>query len=334
MIPLQPWDLRPLFKEFAVRIFASFMLALCLTTVAVANERPVMIVGSGEVSGYYYPAAGALCRVINKDHPKGLTCAVSPSSGSASNIAQLRSGGVDYAIIQSRALHLASVGADPFKEGGPFQDLRAVLSLNGEQVVLLARSGSGIESMADLKGKRVNLGRAGSFQRNMAEWALDASGISEGDLAPALEMDLAEQVQALCEGTIDAGFFSGVHPMNEVLTAQDECNPQFIPLRGKTSEAFFKKNPWLSKSVIRKGTYDEPKDDIPTLAVRAVLATTSKVPADQVYDVLKAVHANFSPLSRLHPALKGLNKAESAKDGMAIRLHDGAEKFYAETGLK
>lgn len=317
------------------KIVAAAALGCVLTLAAVPAkaERHTLVIGSGEVTGFYFPTAGALCRVLNKEHPQGATCAVSPSSGSAANVAALKAGETDYAIVQSRAAVQAATGADAFKDAAALPELRAVMSLHGEAVVILARQGAGIESPADLKGKRVNLGRPGSFQRAMAEMVIEAAGLSEGDFAPAVELDLAEEAAALCEGNIDAAFFTGIHPMAEAAAAVDECNATLVPVKGKNLDHWLKRNPWMSKGVVRKGSYDGVNDDVATLQLKAVLVTTTRVPAEEVYEMLKAVHANFTAFTRLHPVLKGLGKADSARDGIAIKLHDGAEKFYTETGL-
>lgn len=309
-------------------------LAVLVAQAAEAADRKTVVIGSGEVTGYYFPAAGALCRVFNKERPRGASCAVTPSSGSAANVAALRAGEADFAILQSRAAQLALTGGEGFKEAGPFPELRAVMSLHGESVVVLARQGAGIESIADLKGKRVNIGRPGSFQRGMAEMVLEAAGMSEGEFAPAVELDLAEQGSQLCEGNIDAAFFTGVHPMDQVATAVDECNAVFVSIKAKALDATLKRQPWLSRASVRRGTYDGMKEDVPSLQLKAVLATTTRLPADEVQDLLKAVHANFGAFTHLHPALKGLGKGESAKDGLVLKLHEGAEKFYGEAGLK
>lgn len=312
---------------------AALGCSLILAAVPAHAERHTLVIGSGEVTGFYFPSAGALCRVLNKEHPRGASCAVSPSSGSAANVAALKAGETDYAILQSRAAVQAANGSDAFSDGAGLPELRAVMSLHGEAVAVLARQGAGIESPADLKGKRVNLGRPGSFQRAMAEMVLEAAGLSEGDLAPAVEMDLAEEAAALCEGNIDAAFFSGIHPMPEAAAAVDECNATLVPIKGKNLEHWLKRNPWMSKGVVRKGSYDGVNDDVATLQLKAVLVTTTHTPAEDVYDLLKSVHGNFTAFTRLHPVLKGLGKAETAKDGIAIKLHDGAEKFYGEAGL-
>ncbi|OJX73800.1 TAXI family TRAP transporter solute-binding subunit [Magnetospirillum sp. 64-120] len=309
------------------------VVLVCAQAPAWAEGNKAALIASGEVTGYYYPAAGALCRVINKE-AGGVNCAVVPSSGSAANLASLRAGAVDLGIVQAQAAQMAVAGSGPFKDAGPFGDLRAVLSLPGESVMLLARQGAGIESMADLKGKRVNLGRPGSFQRAMAEATLEAAGLSEGDLAIAVELELSEQTPELCEGNIDAAFYSGYQPMAEASMAMDECDAQPVPIKAKTLESYLKHHSWLTRATIRKDVYPGMRDDVVSLQVRALLVTTTRSTNAQVQDWLKAIHGNFSALTHLHPMLRGLGKADSAKDGMTIKQHDGADAFYGENGLK
>ncbi|MEW5729168.1 MAG: TAXI family TRAP transporter solute-binding subunit [Pseudomonadota bacterium] len=318
----------------AYRTAALALVAFSMSMTAEAADRRTLVVGAGEVTGYYFPAAGALCRVVNKDRPRGATCAVTPSSGSAANVQGLRAGDTDFAILQSRAAQLAAAGGEGFKDQGAFAELRAVMSLHGEAVVVLAREGSGVATLSDIKGKRVNLGRPGSFQRAMADLVLEAAGISEGELAPVVELDLGEQTPEMCEGNIDVAFYAGVHPMPEVAAAVEDCNATFVPVKAKAVDAFLKKNPWVSRASVKPGTYGGATEELPSLSLKAVLATTTRTDADTVHDVLKSVHANFSAFVRLHPVLRGLSKADTARDGIAIPLHDGAQRFYAETGLK
>ncbi|WP_245644104.1 TAXI family TRAP transporter solute-binding subunit [Magnetospirillum moscoviense] len=300
---------------------------------APADQRP-LVIASGEVTGYYFPAAGAVCRILNKERPQGRGCAVMPSSGSAANIASLRSGEADLAILQARAAQMAVQGREGFKEAGPFPDLRAIMSLHGETVLVLARQGAAIKALADLKGKRVNLGRPGSFQRGMAEAVIESAGLTEGDLSPAVELDLSDQAVELCEGNIDAAFFTGIHPMTEAQAAIDECDAVAIPVSIKGAEAFLKRSPWFAHAMIRKGTYESLKEDLASLQVKAVLVGTTRLSADDVSGVLKAVHANFGSFTRLHPVLKGLTKNTTAKEGLTIKPHDGADRFYTETNLR
>lgn len=292
-----------------------------------AGERKTLVIASGEVSGYYFPVAGALCRLINKDRPNGLTCAVMPTSGSAANAASLRSGEADMAIMQSRAADLALHAGEGFKDLA-LPDLRALMSVHPETTMIMARPGSNVEKVSDLRGKRVNLGRQGSFQRMMAAAILDAAGISEGDLAAVVELDLADEARELCDGNIDVAFFSGVHPMTEVANAFEQC--AVTPVAFKPRASVTKMVPWLSLVQIKADTYEGIHDDIPALGMRGLLVASAKLPADDVQAVMKAINANFSALGRLHPVLKGLTKAESAHDGISIPLHDGVVKGSAE----
>ncbi len=296
-----------------------------------AAARKDLVIASGEVTGTYYPVAGALCRILDKDKPDGVTCSVMPTSGSAANVAALRSGEADLAIVQSRAVEEALRGGEGFAKDGAFSDLRALMSLHAESTVVMTRPDSGISQLADIKGKRVNLGQPGSFQRSMADAVLDAVGLSEGDMAPVVELDLADEAGELCGGNIDVAFFSGVHPMAELAGAIDQCGAVPVPYTVRAAD--LKRSPWLSRAVIPGDTYDGIKSDMNVLGVRAVLVGTTRLPEGEVADLLKSIHANFRVLGRLHPALKDLDKAGSTRDGIAIPLHDGARKFYGDAGL-
>lgn len=314
-------------------IAAVAAVAMVASGTAAAAERRNLVIASGEVAGYYYPAAGALCRVLNKDKPRGYTCVVEPSSGSAANVAALRSGEADLAIVQSRAALMALQGGEGFAKDGALPDLRALMSLHAEATVAMVRPDAGIDQVATLKGKKANLGKPGSFQRGMADAALGAAGLSEGDFGAVVELDLGEQAQELCEGNIDIAFYSGVHPMPELAAAIEQCGAQPIALGGRGLDAAVRQNPWLAKTVIKGNTYDGIRDDLTVIGMRALLVGTTRLPADEVADLLRALHANFPALARLHPVFRGVTKADGAREGITIPLHDGAQKFYGETGL-
>jgi len=296
---------------------------------ASAGERRDLVIASGEPAGYYFPAAGALCRVLNKDKPHGYACVVEPTSGSAANIAALRSGEADLAIVQSRAALLAVQGGEGFKER-PLPELRALMSLHAESTLALVRPDAAADQPSALKGKRANLGKPGSFQRTMADSVLAAAGLSEGDFAAVVELDVGEQAEELCNGNIDVAFFSGVHPMAEVAAAIEQCGAQPVALVGRNADAALKRAPWLSRTVIKGDTYDGIRDDLPTLGMRALLVATTRLSNEEAADLVKALDANFSVLARLHPVFKGVAKADSTRDGIAIPLHDGVKALHGE----
>ncbi len=316
----------------AVAAAGCLAAALLAPSGAEAAERRVLVIASGEPSGSYYPVAGAFCRVVNRDRPHNDLCTVLPTQGSAANLAALRAGDADLAIVQARAARAALTGEEGFA-GQPFADLRAVMSLHGEAALALVRPGGGIDHLTDLRGRKVNLGRPGSFQRMMADAMLSAVGLSEGDLGSAFELDPADQAHALCDGDIDVAFFSGIHPMPEAESAIEACDAVALALPARNAESVAERTPWLAKTTLRGGTYDGIKEDQTTLAVKALLVTTTRLPTDEIRDLVKALHGNFAAFTTLTPALKGLTKADSVHDGMAIPLHEGAQKLYLEGGL-
>ncbi|MDO8605703.1 MAG: TAXI family TRAP transporter solute-binding subunit [Phaeospirillum sp.] len=323
-----------------MRRIATLGMGACLAVMAMtgpmaeAAERRPLVIAGGEVTGYYFPVAGAICRIINKDHPHGMTCSVMPSSGSAANLALLRSGEADLALVQSRAAQQAVAGEEGFKEAGPMPDLRAVMALHGEVAVVVTRPGSGIEQLGDLKGKRVNLGRPGSFQRAMAETVIDSSGLSQGDLSVLVELDLSEQVVELCQGNIDAAVFTGVHPMSEVQVAMEECGATLVSIRSKSMDSFLRKAPAVARFAIKSGTYDGQKEEVAAIGLKTLLVA-NRLSDDEVAEVVKAVWSNFGAFTRLHPVLKGLGKADATKDGIPIRMHEGAAgKVHGEGGAR
>ena len=261
----------------------------------------------------------------------GRTCVVQPTLGSSANVAALASGEAELAIVQSRAAMLAAGTGEGFS-GTPLPELRAVMSLYGEAVIVLVRPGSDMMQLGDVRGKRVNLGKPGSFQRSMADALLSSAGLSEGDFSQVVELDPEAQVQALCDGNIDAAFFAGVHPMAEVSTAIDQCGAMPLTIPNLVIAQGEKRQPWLSRLVIPGNTYEGIKDDVATLSVRALLVTTTRVPSESIYEIVKAIHSNFASLIRLHPVLGGLSRNDTAKAGVAIPLHDGARRYFSELG--
>jgi TRAP transporter TAXI family solute receptor len=309
-------------------------LLMSLATQAVEAAEHSLTVGSGEVAGVFYPEAGAVCRVVNKDRARhGLRCLVEPSAGSAANIDALKSGDQQLAIIQSKALAQAVAGSGPYAKAGPSPELRALLSLHGEAVAVVLGANSKIKSVADLKGKRVNLGRPGSYQRAMAEALLQAEGVSVAQLGSAMEMEPAKQVKGLCENQIDVAFFSGLHPMPEVQEALDECGATLLPLKDAAIEAFLKGNPAFSRLTIPADDYQGLKEKVPTIGLRAVLVATDKLSAEDAYQVVKAVMENLGSLKAMHAQLGGLDKKSMARESLAAPLHDGAKKYFTENGL-
>ena len=187
---------------------------------AVAQETFITI-GTGGVTGVYYPAGGAICRLVNKDRAEhGIRCSVEATGGSVYNINTMRAGELDMGVVQSDIQYNAYKGEGAeFKEAGPFEELRAVFSLHPEPFTVVARADSGIQTFDDLKGKRVNVGNPGSGQRATMEVLMAAKGWKMSDFALASELKSAEQAQALSDNNVDAIVFTVGHPNGSIQEA-------------------------------------------------------------------------------------------------------------------
>ncbi len=318
------------------RFLSRSLLAALATLMLIPSARAqdMLVLGSGEATGYYYPMAGAICRVINKDRQRhGLRCLVEPSGGSASNLAGLRAGEDQLALVQSRVLYQAVKGEGVFGKDGPMADLRSLAVLHGETLAVVVRKESKIRSLSDLKGKRVNLGRPGSFQRAMAEALLDGAGLKQGDLAAALEVEPGQQAKALCGGQLDAAVFTAVHPAPEVQEALTACGGMLLPLTGSGIDGMLKRTPWLVRQTIDGDTYRGLEREVDTFGPVTLLVGTDQLSDDQGKEVVRSVVENWDGLAALHPLFATIPKETLSTGERIAPLHEGARKYYREAAM-
>ncbi|WP_339862053.1 TAXI family TRAP transporter solute-binding subunit [Thalassospira alkalitolerans] len=301
---------------------------------ASAQENRFITIGTGGVTGVYYPTGGAICRLVNKDRKThGIRCSVESTGGSSYNINTIRSGELDLGVAQSDVQYYALHGEKAFKEVGPFPELRAVFSIHPEPFTVVARADSGIKTFDDLKGKRVNIGNPGSGQRDTMDIVMNAKGWTLDDFALASELKPAEQSQALCDNKIDAMIYTVGHPSGSIQEATTACDSVLVEVSGPEIDKLVADNPYYRVATIPGGMYRGNPDDVKTFGVGATFVSSTKTDADVVYNVVKAVFENFDDFKKLHPAFANLVKEEMVKDGLSAPLHDGAAKYYKEAGL-
>jgi len=235
-------------------------------------------------------------------------------------------------VAQSDAQQNAYLGTGKF-EGQKFDKLRSLFSVHAEPFQIVVGKDSGINSWDDLKGKRVNIGNAGSGQRATFEELMAANGVDGSFFGAVAELTSTEQSTALCEGKIDAfGFTVGV-PNAGVAQATDGCGARIIPLEGPNIDKLVADNAYYSKVSIPKGTYATTTADVPTFGVTATIVTSADADEDTVYQVVKAVFDNLDEFRRLHASFAGLDAQRMIKDGLSAPLHPGALKYLKEKGL-
>ncbi|MHA7773486.1 TAXI family TRAP transporter solute-binding subunit [Roseibium sp. M-1] len=314
------------------RLAGALAAALIAVTGPAAAEQFITI-GTGGVTGVYYPAGGAICRLLNRGHKThGIRCSVESTGGSVYNIESLRSGELDFGIAQSDWQYHAFTGTSLFEDKGPFDNLRAVFSVHPEPFTVVARAGSGIESFEDLKGKRVNIGNEGSGQRGTMEVLMKAMGWTNADFAEVSELKSADQSSALCDNKIDAIVYTVGHPSNSIEEATTSCESKLVNVDGPVVDALIADNSYYRKTTIPGGMYRGNAEDVTTFGVGATVITTSGMDEEVVYTLVKSVFENFDTFRKLHPAFANLSPEEMVSDGLSAPLHRGAVRYYKERG--
>lgn len=312
----------------------ALLAGLTLGFAATVSAESFITIGTGGVTGVYYPTGGAICRLVNKGRKEhGIRCSVESTGGSVYNLNTIRAGELDMGVAQSDWQYHAYHGTSKFTESGPNKELRAVFSVHPEPFTVVARADSGIKTFTDLKGKRVNIGNPGSGQRGTMEVLMEALGWTKDDFSLASELKSAEQSKALCDNKIDAMVFTVGHPSGSIKEATTTCDTVLVSVTGPEVEKLIADNAYYRVATIPGGMYRGNDNDVQTFGVGATFVSSTNTPGDTVYQVVKAVFENFEDFRKLHPAFADLKKEQMIKDGLSAPLHDGAMKYYKEAGL-
>ena len=300
---------------------------------AEAVAEQFVSVGTGGVTGVYYPTGGAICRLVNKDRKMhGIRCSAESTGGSVYNINTVRAGELEFGVAQSDWQYHAYRGTSKFADQGKFSDLRAVFSVHPEPFTLIVRKGSGIRKFEDLKGRKVNVGNPGSGQRATMEVVMSAFGISMNDFSLAAELKGSEMAQAICDGKIEAMIYTVGHPAAAVTEAASSCDVELASVSGAPINKLVADNSFYRVATIPGGMYAGSPNDTRTFGVGATVITSADVPDKVVYTVVKAVFDNFADFKKLHPAFRNLDEKQMISDGLSAPLHAGAVKYYNERG--
>jgi TRAP transporter TAXI family solute receptor len=300
----------------------------------VVSANSFFTIGTGGVTGVYYPAGGAICRLVNKDRKDhGLRCSVESTGGSVFNVNAIRSGDIEFGVAQSDWQYHGLKGSKVFEKQGPMPELRAVFSLHPEPFTLLVRKESNIKTFDDLKGKRVNIGNPGSGTVASMDELLAAMGASRSFFGLSAELRPDEHGAALCDNKIDAFFYGVGHPSANIQDPTTACGAQLASISGSAVDRLVKANPYYAYAEIPGGLYANNPNPTKTYGVKATLVTSAKVPEQTVYTLVKAVFENFEEFKKLHPALASLRPQDMVTDGNSAPLHPGAARYFREKGL-
>lgn len=297
--------------------------------------RQFITIGTGDVNSVPYHAGGAICSMVNagrSDHQ--IRCTAKSAAGSIENIDALRHGERDFGFARSDLAEQAYRGAGPFAEQGAFGGLRVVAALHPETVTLVARDDAGIETVQDLRGKRINLGPSDSGERATLQVLFDALGWTQDDFVATAVMDIGEQVDALCSDELDAVLFVTGHPDNAVRSAL-RCGGTLVPVSGPAVNRMVRNTEYYDTSTIPDGTYPETTREIETYGVVSLLLSSTNTSRDTVYEVTRAMFGNADDFRGWHRALADIDAERMARgtSAVAVPLHPGAEMHFGDAGL-
>ncbi len=315
-------------KLFAASVTAAALVGLASLPAKAAQD---ILIGGGSVTGVYYQVALQTCKIMNKHSGGKYNCVGRPALGSVFNINAVKRGLLDFGVAQSDRNYQATNGTADW-EGKPMAELRSVMSMHPETVLLMTRKDTGIKSVMDLKGKTVNIGNPGSGQRGNAEDILRIYGIDQKKDINAEGLQQSEASRALIDQKVDAFFYTVGNPSAAIEEPANSIDADLVSINSDGIRKFISNKPYYVMATIPAGTYKGIDHDTETFAVKATVITSTAVSEEMVYDYVKTVFENLEELKGLHAAFRIL-KPKDMLGGLTAPLHPGAMKYYKERGL-
>ncbi|MFC1617143.1 TAXI family TRAP transporter solute-binding subunit [Candidatus Margulisiibacteriota bacterium] len=325
--------------KYKMKILLSIIiLLLFLSTIFILTLKPkkqFIAIGTGSITGLYYPTGGALSSIINKNSSKHkLRVLVESTNGSVYNINAIMHGDLALGIVQADRQFQAYNGLAEWKMIGPQKKLRSILSIYPEAVTLVCTQQSGIKSVKDLIGTKVNLGNWGSGHLQNSKDILKAFDITV-DSFQAAYVKAKSAPDLLKNNKIDAFFYTIGHPNNNIKEAtKGKVKMRIIDISGPKITKLLAEHAYYSKARIPINYYPKVvnKKDVKTIGVKATFVTSTDVNNRIIYMITKEIFENLNEFKKLHQAYDNLSKQDMLK-GLSAPIHKGALKYYKEAGL-
>ena len=315
-------------------------LAITFATsgISAATFAADIIIGTGSSARVHYSVGRAMCRQIQRES-QGLTCEVLRIEGrdAAEPLAVLshvRDGAIEVGLVQSDWQYHAFRGTGPLKFVDiKFDNLRSLFSLHGEPFTVTARRDSGIKSLNDLAGKRVNIGNPGSKQRVIMEMVMKAKGWTRKSFQLVDELTEAEQSLALCHNRVQAIVSTVSHPDPAIAKAIKLCDAAVVEVSGAAIDRLIADNRFLVATEVPAGVYDRQDKPVKTFGVIVTAVSSADAADDTTYAIVKSVFDNLQNFKRLHSALGTLLPGRMMTDGLSAPIHPGAARYFRDKGM-
>ncbi|WP_352399542.1 TAXI family TRAP transporter solute-binding subunit [Anaerotignum sp.] len=288
-----------------------------------------LTLGTGGTTGTYYAVGGTMSTVLN-NAMENVSLKVVSTGASKANILDIDEKISDIAIVQNDVMYYAFNGTDLFQSDGSFDTFSAVAGIYDETCQIIA--GPGITSIADLKGKTVNVGDAGSGVEFNATQILAAYGIDINKDINKVNGSFGDAADSIKDGKIDAAFITAGAPTTAVVDLAISKDINLLAIDDEHAETLMAEYPFYTKTIIPGGTYSCVPDDVQTLSVRATLIAGNELTEDTVYELTKALFDNKDALANSNAKFAELD-ANAAVQGISVPFHPGAEKYFKEIGV-
>lgn len=318
-----------------IRAVAAF--ALCAAIAPMANAKTFITIGSGSTSGLYYPTAVGMAKIVN-DADVPLRASARSTGASVYNCRAVGAGKLQMGITQNNIAFYAyhGKGVKAFK-GNAIKNLRGVAVLYPETIHILARKDADIDSIADMKGKRVYVGDVGSGTAQDAKHILNAYGVSFDDLKAPVRGSSGSAVGLLRDDQIEAMFYTVGIGAAAITEAAQTAPIKLVSISSQKIDQLHEKYPFYTELTIPGGTYPGIEKDATSITLKAMLVTSSALSKDAVYQFMETVfdkHQDAFYNNIQNPNLKKYFTIDTALDGMSIPLHPGAVKFFKEHDVR
>ena len=294
-----------------------------------AQAAQFITIAAGGTAGVYYPLGGAMAEIFNQ-HVPGVNASVQATGASVANVNLLAQGQAELGLIQNDIAFYAASGTEMFK-GRKVENLRGIATLYPEVIQLVATRESGIRSVEDLRGKRVAVGDIGSGTEANARQILEAAGLTYRDLA-ARYLSFAEAAANLRDGHIDAAFVTAGIPTAAIQDVAVQKDVVVVPIPAALARRLAERYPFYTQVTIPAGTYRGQEQAVATVAVKAMLVARADLPEELVYQLTRAIFTNLPRLAQAHARGADVSLA-TARDGMSLPLHPGAQRYFQEAGM-
>ncbi len=308
--------------------FVSILAASAILASAPVFAQQQLSVATGGTGGVYYPMGGGLAEVIN-NHIEGYSATAEVTGASVENMGLIARGDADLAIALADTVYQAQTGTGRF-DGQPLEMVVGIASLYANMIQIVTLADSGIETLSDLKGKRVSVGAPGSGTEVNAAAVLSAAGMSYEDIDEQ-RLNFNETADALGNGDIDAGFWSVGAPTSSILNLATTNSIKMVTLSDEQIAATQAAEPLFAKTTLAGGIYTGVDADVTVLGVPNVLVASSEMSDDLAYTITKAMFENIADMQAIHPAANQTT-VEFTLAATPIPLHPGAIRYYEEIG--